>query len=130
MDPLRCYGPYKYLRQIVSDSEHLFLRRGFTCTHSLQDQNGAMPTVRVGRDRLYAALGKTYSELPFLNDLSVMLSINFHKDLTESVILLLLYLFFFSARGIRRLVLQFRDRARRRCKHFTVSTEPQPLSLN
>ncbi|KAH1248542.1 Phenylalanine--tRNA ligase beta subunit, cytoplasmic [Glycine max] len=68
-----------------SDSEHLFLRRGCTCTHSIRDQNGAMPTVSVGRDRLFAALGKTYTQEEF-EDLCFSFGIELDDVTTEKAI--------------------------------------------
>ncbi|WVZ09360.1 hypothetical protein V8G54_013890, partial [Vigna mungo] len=65
------------------DSEHFFLRRG--CSHSLRDQNGAMPTVSVGRDRLFAALGRTYTQEEF-EDLCFRFGIELDDVTTEKAI--------------------------------------------
>ncbi|KAK7347391.1 hypothetical protein VNO80_21921 [Phaseolus coccineus] len=65
------------------DSEHPFLRRG--CTQSLRYQNGAMPTVSVGRDRLFAAVGRTYTQEEF-EDLCFSFGIELDDVTTEKAI--------------------------------------------
>ncbi|RDY10186.1 Phenylalanine--tRNA ligase beta subunit, cytoplasmic, partial [Mucuna pruriens] len=82
MDPKRRFGPYIYLSKF-SASEHLFPRRGRF--HPLGDQNGAMPTISVGRDRLFAALGKTYTQEEF-EDLCFSFGIELDDVTTEKAI--------------------------------------------
>lgn len=73
-----------------------------------------MPTVSVGRDRLFAALGETYSEL----------SSPTQPCLRTIFVFLISHCFVFvdshSAGRVRGPLLQVRNRARRRRKRFTL----------